>query len=459
MDGPRCRRWGTLAGVATLTLVAVGPAAAHGASIGGTRETVSVPTWLFLMTGGAAIGASFLLASLVTDRTLISAIHDWRRPFGLPGERLFRWLLQAIGVLGLLGVIVVGVAGPQFGKANAAVLFVWVGWWAGFTMSAYLLGSTWRALNPWRTIAAVLPSLELTYPDRLGTWPSSIGLLGLVWLEVVSPIAQEPQVLAAVVVGYTVVTLAGAVVFGPETWFETVDPISQVYQYYSRLAPITREGGRLTLRIPGTALSETRLIEGFDDVGFVIALLWATTYDGFVATPDWKTLAGPAVSAGVPSEALYLFVLAAGYLLFVGIYTAGARYSRQFAGTYLSTATLTRRFAPPLLAIAAGYHLAHYLGYFLSLSPTLFATARTPLTRQVMVPTLALPGWFNTVSLASVLLGHLLAIWAAHATAFDLFPGRIQAIRSQYPYIVIMILYTMTSLWIVSQPTIKPPYL
>jgi hypothetical protein len=50
------------------------------------------------------------------------------------------------------------------------------------------------------------------------------------------------------------------------------------------------------------------------------------------------------------------------------------------------------------------------------------------------------------------------AIWAAHAAAFDTFPGRLQAIRSQYPYIVVMVLYTMSSLWIVSRPTVAPPY-
>ena len=47
----------------------------------------------------------------------------------------------------------------------------------------------------------------------------------------------------------------------------------------------------------------------------------------------------------------------------------------------------------------------------------------------------------------------------AHATAYDLFPGRMQAIRSQYPLTAVMIFYTMTSLLIVSQPAIAPPFL
>ena len=451
---------GFLVCLSLLLSAAVGSVSAHGAALSdGGREAVAIPTWLFLATGGAAIGASFLLASLVTDRTLIAAIHGWRRDPPIVGESLIRPFLRLFGVAGLIWVFVIALLGPSRGTANAAVLLVWVGWWAGFTMSTYLVGSVWPALNPWRTLADRLPSLESSYPERLGAWPSVVGLLALIWIEVVSPVANDPRTLATVVAGYTAVTLAGAVTYGPDRWFETVDPIARVFRYYGRLAPLARENGSIKLRVPGTALADTRLVDGFDEVGFVIALVWATTYDGFVATPAWESVATPVVEAGVPPLALYLLVLVGGYLLFVGVYLLGTRYSRRLAGTYLSTATLARRFAPPLLAIAAGYHLAHYLGYFLTLSPSLVTAAATPLTLRATVPVLVLPGWFDAVGLAAVLLGHILAIWTAHAVAFDSFPARLQAIRSQYPFTAVMILYTMSSLFIVAQPTIEPPFL
>jgi len=454
------RRYGRLVGLLVVLSVVVRSASAHGAALSdGGRETVAIPTWLFLVTGGAAVGASFLLASLVTDRTLIAAIHSWRRDLPISGVSIGRPLLRLVGVVGLGWVFVVALLGPARGTANAAVLLVWVGWWAGFTISTYLVGSTWSALNPWRTLADRLPSLSRPYPERLGAWPSVIGLLGLIWIEVVSPVANNPRTLAVVVVGYTGVTLLGAFTYGPDRWFDTVDPISRVFRYYGRLAPLARENGSIRLRLPATALAEPRLLDGRDEVGFVIALVWATTYDGFVATPAWESAATAVVEAGVPPLALYVLVLAGGYLLFVGVYLLATRYSRRLAGTYLSTATLARRFAPPLLAIAAGYHLAHYLGYFLMLAPSLFATAATPLALRATVPVLVLPGWFDAVGLSAVLLGHILAIWTAHAVAFDSFPSRLQAIRSQYPFTAVMILYTMSSLFIVSQPTIAPPLL
>jgi len=452
-------------------LVVVTPVSAHGGSLGSAaRESVSVPTWLFLLTGGAAVGASFLLASFVTDRRLIDALHGWRRSVPAPRSGTVVALLRGAGVLGLVTVVVLGCLGPTEGLGNLAVLVVWVGWWAGYTATTYLLGESWRLLNPWRTIATALPSFDRDLP-AVGAWPSVLGLLALVWIEVVSPLADAPALLASVVLGYSLLTLTGAVVFGTDAWFDRVDPISRVFRYYGHVAPVGSAAtatdtdrrilaeGRFPVRGPGVGLTRPDLVTDSSEVAFVLALLWVTTYDGFVATPAWRSMARPFVGSGVPAHLLYPLVLLAGFALFLSVYRLAARYARRTAETYLSVGTLARRFAPPLLAIAAGYHLAHYLGYFLSLAPAAAAVLGSPLSPPATVPVLSLPGWFAVVPVASVLVGHLLAIWIAHATAFELFPGRLQAIRSQYPFIAAMVLYTMTSLWIVTQPSIEPPFL
>ena len=70
-----------------------------------------------------------------------------------------------------------------------------------------------------------------------------------------------------------------------------------------------------------------------------------------------------------------------------------------------------------------------------------------------------LPTFVGGLELAFVLLGHLLAIWVAHSVAYDTFPSRLQAVRSQYPFIGAMVVYTMVSLWIVAAPSLTPPYL
>jgi hypothetical protein len=446
--------------VATLLFLAsVGSVAAHSASLRSTGESLSVPQWLFLLTGGAVIGASFLLVTFATDRSFVASIHEWRR--SLPGRGLDtgRTVGSTLGVLTLVGVIVVGFVGEETAVRNPAVLVVWVGWWAGFAMSAYLIANAWPAIDPLRAIASRLPTAGLDYPERFGAWPSVVGLLALVFVEVVSPLADDPRLLATTIGVYAAITLVGAVAVGPPRWFADVDPVARVFRYYGRVAPIGWGASGFELRLPGMALTRRTDVDGTDEVAFIVALVWVTTFDGLVTTAAWGNVAGWIVDRGIPPLAVYGVAMVVGYGVFLGVYRGASRLSRRTAPTYLSTDTLARGFAPPLLAIAAGYHLAHFLGYFLTLSPALVAALQHPIAGPTAPVALVLPGWFGTLELAFVLVGHVLAIWVAHAVAFDLFPDRLQAIRSQYPFIAVMIAYTTLSLWIVAEPTLSPPYL
>jgi hypothetical protein len=297
----------------------------------------------------------------------------------------------------------------------------------------------------------------------VGRWPAVGGLLLLVWLEVVSEVASDPIQLASVVVAYLVATLAGTVALGAETWRRQIDPIRNVFRLYGRMAPVQRTEDGLTLAWPGAGLAVDEARGDHttvqSDVGFVIALLWVTTYDGFVATPGWEALAGPLVRAGLPAELTYFGLLLAGYALFLGAYWQASKLVRRAGQTYLSTPTIAVAFAPALVPIAAGYHLGHYLPYFLRLAPTTAVVATAPLSPPLNLPVLSLPGWFGMVGPVAVLVGHVLAVWVAHSRAFDLFTGSLQPIRSQYPYVLVMVLYTITGLWLLAQPTIQAPFL
>ncbi|WP_224336945.1 hypothetical protein [Haloprofundus halobius] len=452
------------------TFVAVtGVAAAHaGAVRSAAPGTLDIPTWLFLLTGGGAVGASFLLASFVTDRRFIRSIHDWGGALPSPG-RLVRLVARAASVVLLAVTVYVGFVGPNTQLRNLAILVVWVGWWGGYVASVYLVGDTWPTLNPFRALAELLPSLDREYPARYGTWPAVVGLLALIFVEVVAPVGDEPRILAAVIVAYTIVSLAGSVVFGPDRWFGTVDPISRTFEFYGRAAPLERTDDGLRFRLPGAGLSEAGLVVGRDQVAFVVAVVYVTTYDGFVGTNLWAWLVIELVAVGVPPLLGYLGVYVLGYLAFLRVYWWSARLARRYAETYYGVEYLAERFAPSLLAIAAGYHLAHNLGVLLSLSPTLLDVGGSTLvdlaTLSAISPpqnplTLAsLPSWFGGLELFFVLLGHLVAVWVAHAVAYDLFPDRLQAIHSQYGVTVVMVLYTMASLWIVSEPPATPPYI
>jgi hypothetical protein len=450
--------WATA--VALLLGALAEPAAAHAGGLAGGGGDGTVPTWLTVATGGVVVGASFVGASLLTDHDTIRAIADWHVPVSVPDAAwtTATWGLRAASVVLLGLVVVVGFVGPAAPTRNLAILVVWVGWWAGYTMSVYTVGSTWGTVNPWRTLADLLPRVrQRSYPDRFGAWPAVVGLLGLVWVEVVSPVAADAPLLATVVVAYTAVTLAGAAVYGPDVWFDRVDPISRVFAVYGRMAPVQRTDDGLALRLPTTALIDARADATPGAAAFVVALLWVTTYDGLVATPAWATAVEPLVAVGVPARLLYLVAIVGGFGLFYAVYRRASRRVRRSADTYVTADYVARYFAPSLLPIAAGYHVAHFLGYFLGLSPALAAALADPLTPPPAI-LLVVPDWFGSLQLVLVVVGHLLAVWVAHALAFDLFPGVLRPIRSQYPYIVVMILYTMTSAWVIVQPFRQPPF-
>jgi len=447
--------------VAVTPLVALlsEPVVGHAAALRGSTSSVEVPTWLFLTTGGGTVGASFLLASFVTDRAFIRSIHDWGYTLPAPGR-----VLAVVGRLAGVGVLAITVAvgylGPETGYRNLAILVVWVGWWGGYVASTYLIANTWPTLNPFRTITAALPSLDRPYPERLGAWPSVAGLLALIWIEVVSPLADDPRLLATTVLAYTAVTVTGGVVYGPDTWFGRVDPISRVFALFGRFAPLARTGDGLSVRLPGSGLTEPNAITGRAETVFVVAVLYVTTFDGFVGTGLWAELITAVVEVGVPPLAGYLGAYLAGFGLFVTAFRWAIGLARRFGRTYITQAALAERFAPSLVAIAAGYHIAHNLGFIIGLLPSLVVVGVSPLSPPQQPPVVtALPGWISGLELAFVLVGHFIAVWIAHAAAYELLPGRLAAIKSQYGITLVMIAYTIVSLWIVTTPTVAPPFL
>jgi hypothetical protein len=61
--------------------------------------------------------------------------------------------------------------------------------------------------------------------------------------------------------------------------------------------------------------------------------------------------------------------------------------------------------------------------------------------------------WYTAVT--AVVLGHIVAVYVAHVIALREFPNPRRALRSQYPMLVLMVGYTMVSLWILAQPIVE----
>ncbi|MGI8797956.1 MAG: hypothetical protein ACR2GE_01460 [Pseudonocardia sp.] len=203
---------------------------AHG--IGG-REDRPLPGDLVLQAGGAVVLVTFLAVALlwreprfagaVRGRPLPATL---RRVLDAPALRaVLRWLGALVGAY----LLVVAFIGPADADANPVPRALYVLVWVGLVPTSLLLGPVWRLVNPLRTVHRLLAAAlrvpaggvrEL--PARLGYWPAAASLAVFVWLELVAPHRDEPQVVGAFLVLYGAAHVAAALVFGA-SWFERGD--------------------------------------------------------------------------------------------------------------------------------------------------------------------------------------------------------------------------------------------
>jgi hypothetical protein len=87
------------------------------------------------------------------------------------------------------------------------------------------------------------------------------------------------------------------------------------------------------------------------------------------------------------------------------------------------------------------------------------ATGRFPIEihgpsgAHTVVGYLARAVWYTSV--IAIVLGHVLAVYVAHVVALREYRDRRRALLSQLPMLVLMVAYTMVSLWIIAQPIVE----
>ena len=61
--------------------------------------------------------------------------------------------------------------------------------------------------------------------------------------------------------------------------------------------------------------------------------------------------------------------------------------------------------------------------------------------------------WYTSV--VAIVTGHIIAVYLAHIIALRTFQSSRAALLSQIPMLVLMVCYTMLSLWILAQPVVE----
>jgi hypothetical protein len=211
----------------------------------------------------------------------------------------------------------------------------------------------------------------------------------------------------------------------------------------------------------------------------VVALLATVTFDGFLETPLWARL-DLSILDEPPESPLWTVLelsevqalrlgrtigLVAFVALFNAVYQAICRLIAAVTGrTRADAPNIAGHFVLSLVPISLAYHIAHYFSYLAIGGQYIIPRLSDPLGRgsdlfgtAAYQPDIGIVGpWLQwSVAVVAVVVGHVIAVILAHVTALRLNGTRRRALLSQMPMLVLMVGYTMLSLWILSQPIVE----
>jgi hypothetical protein len=441
----------------------------------GKRYDLPVPLWLFVGGGAAVVFVSFLLVLPTAVRPLTaSGPQAGDRPIvrRAPVRSVIAWIVIA-------GLAVLGWIGSQAIAENILPTAFWLLIWIAVPISCGVIGDWTRPVNPFAAVARwadrdsvrrVLlgTTRRFGWPARVGYWPAVVLFFAIACGELVyNGTATIPSVTATAIAAYFGLNALMGLLVGAEPWTARGEVFSVLWSTWGRIgwwrfgAP-GRRGFLGGLEVP-FEVSASRMT-------FILLLLMSVTFDGMLSTPGWKTLEVklPITPGTVPfllfETAVVAALVVAAWLLF-GAFAAAVRAVGRLEISWMETVAGLMR---SLLPISFGYLVAHNVDYLV-------------INGQLLIPLLGNPAGFNGVQLLPapfndsyeinpnilpsavlwygevilIVLVHIAAVFEAHR-----FLGRIartvrDARRSEWPWIVAMVGYTMTSLWLLAQPVVQ----
>ena len=448
---------------------------AHG--LGGVKD-LPVPTWMFYWGGAVVLVASFVALGVLWREPLLER-HAHSRLAPRLIDRIVFWPPLRIAIQTVsVGLLVLVYASALFGDSdpfrNLAPTWIYVVFWLGVPLLSVLLGNVWRVLSPWLAIADCFVWLRerrgreaqplSEYPERLGRWPAAATLFAFVALELAYSDPASPRTLAFATALYTYVTLFGYASFGRATWQDRGEGFAVAFGYLARMAPVSVANRRLILRWPLTGLYGTEKTPG--SLAVIAVMLGSVGFDGLSRTSWWQNLIADVEAPYVidrpnVAELLVVLVSLAGLVAVIGI--VGLAY-RSACTLMRSTVNASRSLVPDfvlsLLPIAFVYAVAHYFSLFVIQGQFAIPLLSDPLGRGWNVfgtagflPNLApfSPDTIWYVQAGALVAGHVAGLAVAHDRAVTLFRDRRDALRSQYPMLALMVVYTVGGLWILSR--------
>jgi len=408
-------------------------------------------------------------AAVVVALTAVMGAAADRLPTLRPREMLERRVLMPVSVssylsfLIFLALVFVGFFGARDPMHNLMTLVFWTGIWIVVPLSSMIVGNIWRPINPWaapvritRTLLHRTGGIGLS---RLGHWPAVAFFAGFIWFQMVSLRPDDPFVLAAVALVYWLVVFALAVAEG-EDWLERGEFLTVLMGYLARVAPfwLEIEGGRARMMYgwPGSQVLRMAPL-GASEIAFVTLALAGLTFDGLGETFWWLGIIGENPLEPTGRSAVMVdntLGLIGTWALTAGSILAVIGIGRALGGPGFSAGPVMLSF----LAIAAGYHAAHYIVILLTTGQYTLAALNDPFFQGDSL--LGLPPFYVSfgfltdpqvmpliygLQFAAILGAHLLAV----LLSLRLVGTEVRAI-AHLPMTALMVGYTILGLWLLS---------
>jgi len=444
----------------------------------GKRYELPIPLNLFVLGGASIVFLSFLLilptkVAPQKKSELKAQDHTHLRPVSYTWAAISFVILASLAACGLLG--------SQEVPENILPTLFWLVLWIAVPLSCGVLGDWTQPLNSFANIAGLTNSTKLrriilageqplAWPSWLGWWPAAVLFFVIACGELIyNQTATKPAVTATALLIYFFISGFAGLIFG-DMWLKRGEVFSVLFSTWGRLG-FFRFGAEGKRGFAGGLVSPFEASPS--RVAFTLLLLVSVSFDGLLSTPLWNRFEHQLPASFIVGSLKYQLLATAIFmglalviwLLFMGFAAA----VRQVGGHSGSQTTALAGLLPSLLPISFGYLLAHNIEYLVVNGQLLFPLIGNPtgldswplhlpypFTDEFEPHIHLLPSAFYWYfSVAVIIAVHVLAVVLAHRHLGSVTKLKLQARRSEYPWIAAMVLYTMLSLWLLAQPLIK----
>lgn len=143
--------------------------------------------------------------------------------------------IRTFGDLVFLGLIILGLFGPQDPKSNVMLFIAWGVWWTSVVFSWFFLGRMWCAFCPFPGLARLFQRLGLSLYKEPSPWLKKYGIhlatalfFLIIWLESTTPLVTSPRYTALFLISIALLAGLLGIIYRESAWCRYLCPLGRI---------------------------------------------------------------------------------------------------------------------------------------------------------------------------------------------------------------------------------------